>query len=1247
MPPSRVVAAGAPRPPNGGAPRQNTVGVVASIAYKPKFKASPALHVAVRWPPSKLPKVKAYRSGQFAPDDVDSLDSLGSHEALMKVSKQPPDMLSPQSAIVRSAKAKPTASSATAAATGSSSSGAAVALNGSSPVSSRRGSSSSMAHKGRPSPTTQQQRDPSPVASSANSHGTALVLGSSEPGPRQDPAGSADASMQLTDNSSTAALAADAGTADAGTAAPKESVAVRPNLRRQDSRMSRDNAQSFKRSKGRLALTSPSPSLAEAVPDGSVTVHFRFGVVEQKRGFGGVWPFGQSVRAVAHLVPRELQFEFLTGAWPKPPVEMHSPVVTEDEALKKLLASEEDIEHPSVEPHDGAMSSSISGSASFSIDDPRARDLSAELRRAIHKCGMPRVMDLFRRFDVDGSGKIDNKEFRKAMQALELAWPVEDMDLLYRSVDRDGSGSIEYKELNKLLRQGADVQLEAALKPGAQVGLRVDQSASEPGHGDAVIGALTSGSARSTPSAAVMTVLATPVRSRLRISEGGDADGVAQLPVELAYRMHTPNRQLAISKAPSELPARPKLPGNLGFRGLAQVLLDHGVRSADLYTASTKLELFAIAKVQGVDLSVDQRVSTTDSTTGPKPRHAPGEAGAPLRQSPVLPGASRAFRYNQGQSRPLKTSELPQRGQGAMQGVGLPRASKIISTTELKREKRVARFRLHQQLAAHDVYLRQQAAVEAATVFQAMWRARLARRRVRQLRRARKAYLRNLQIESALKLQTSWRRRQKRKTEPSFADIVFTLKHGRTRALVSSLIDDLITESVLKVRRSQMMLRVEHLLGAADARPARYAPHSSTPGAKMLSRREPHRTPSPLPEASAMRASASEPSASSVPAAEAPGTAPNDLVADTHSSADAPIHSKPSIRAGLGESTSAVSTPLSAVLCAADGPAEHDQVRLGGDKKLLLRATASLWLDFLGAHPSIDSRLESGTPSWNDVVVWAMWLFSRRRPKLQGGAQGGAHGGAPSRFDRTQQPPSREIQDLEGELLAAKAQHEVLKGILEQNERALDEAHKQDSMASVDLMTRSNSVTAAQKQKALDTLSVEMTKLAATKAQLAAASQRVTSLLGVLSSVPMQKLRADELADELRRELARAAVTTGVAATAMAARQDIEQHLKLAEAHVLKALYPGMLKMARGEWRLYWARIRKAVERCFTRNARQAWADVAAAGARSRAMRDGLSSARQQQAASSAIKLISTELQQAGGGLTGEARWRRPAPHAR
>jgi chromosome segregation ATPase len=111
-----------------------------------------------------------------------------------------------------------------------------------------------------------------------------------------------------------------------------------------------------------------------------------------------------------------------------------------------------------------------------------------------------------------------------------------------------------------------------------------------------------------------------------------------------------------------------------------------------------------------------------------------------------------------------------------------------------------------------------------------------------------------------------------------------------------------------------------------------------------------------------------------------------------------------------------------------------------------------------------------------------------------------------------------QVLDLERELQAAKAQQEELKEILEQNELALDGASKQDRMASFDLMTRSNSVTAAQKQKALDTLAAETAKLAATKAQLAAASQRVASLVGALQK---QTLKAEEIADELRRELER------------------------------------------------------------------------------------------------------------------------------
>ena len=111
-----------------------------------------------------------------------------------------------------------------------------------------------------------------------------------------------------------------------------------------------------------------------------------------------------------------------------------------------------------------------------------------------------------------------------------------------------------------------------------------------------------------------------------------------------------------------------------------------------------------------------------------------------------------------------------------------------------------------------------------------------------------------------------------------------------------------------------------------------------------------------------------------------------------------------------------------------------------------------------------------------------------------------------------------QLHDLEREMQAAKAQQEGLKGILEQNKLTLEEALTQDSVASFDLMTRSNSVTAAQKQKALDILSVETAQLAATKAQLAAASERVASLVGALQK---QSLKAEELADELRRELER------------------------------------------------------------------------------------------------------------------------------
>ena len=74
------------------------------------------------------------------------------------------------------------------------------------------------------------------------------------------------------------------------------------------------------------------------------------------------------------------------------------------------------------------------------------------------------------------------------------------------------------------------------------------------------------------------------------------------------YRLRSANRATSFSHRPAALPptridaARFKL-GNLGFRGLAQLLLDHGVASVDLWAASSKHELFEVARRHHIDLS--------------------------------------------------------------------------------------------------------------------------------------------------------------------------------------------------------------------------------------------------------------------------------------------------------------------------------------------------------------------------------------------------------------------------------------------------------------------------------------------------------------------------------------------------------------------------------------------------------------------------------------------------------------------
>ena len=64
-------------------------------------------------------------------------------------------------------------------------------------------------------------------------------------------------------------------------------------------------------------------------------------------------------------------------------------------------------------------------------------------------------MDLFRRWDVDGSNSIDRKEFRRAIRQVGFDVGDEELDALFGELDPDASGSIDFRELNQALRQGA------------------------------------------------------------------------------------------------------------------------------------------------------------------------------------------------------------------------------------------------------------------------------------------------------------------------------------------------------------------------------------------------------------------------------------------------------------------------------------------------------------------------------------------------------------------------------------------------------------------------------------------------------------------------------------------------------------------------------------------------------------------------------------------------------------------------
>ena len=84
---------------------------------------------------------------------------------------------------------------------------------------------------------------------------------------------------------------------------------------------------------------------------------------------------------------------------------------------------------------------------------PEVHRLKETIKAALAK-NLNRVIDTFRQWDADLSGKIDKREFFLACTTgLHISAPRQTYDELFDEVDDDRSGEIDYKELNKVLRR--------------------------------------------------------------------------------------------------------------------------------------------------------------------------------------------------------------------------------------------------------------------------------------------------------------------------------------------------------------------------------------------------------------------------------------------------------------------------------------------------------------------------------------------------------------------------------------------------------------------------------------------------------------------------------------------------------------------------------------------------------------------------------------------------------------------------
>jgi hypothetical protein len=116
--------------------------------------------------------------------------------------------------------------------------------------------------------------------------------------------------------------------------------------------------------------------------------------------------------------------------------------------LHSAAANEELIELLK-DPAEAAKRVLVQSADKAGADDSVQHTIVAALRRKAE-----RVMDLFKRWDVDKSGTLDKKEFHRALKALQIPGSFADHSMIFEMWDADGGGMIEYGELLGAMHAG-------------------------------------------------------------------------------------------------------------------------------------------------------------------------------------------------------------------------------------------------------------------------------------------------------------------------------------------------------------------------------------------------------------------------------------------------------------------------------------------------------------------------------------------------------------------------------------------------------------------------------------------------------------------------------------------------------------------------------------------------------------------------------------------------------------------------